>query len=121
MRPEQRPARLPDTSGAAMREGVSLHYDTYGDGATTVLLVPAWSIVHSRIWKAQVAFLARPVAAATLRGGAPGIQAGVGSGRHPQPGRHPRMNGAAKREPAAPVGTSLGPHIVRDGEGRGRL
>jgi len=41
MRPEQRPARLPDTSGAAMREGVSLHYDTYGDGATTVLLVPA--------------------------------------------------------------------------------
>ena len=22
-----------------MREGVSLHYDTYGDGATTVLLV----------------------------------------------------------------------------------
>ena len=46
MRPEQRPARLPDTSGAAMREGVSLHYDTYGDGATTVLLVPAWSIVR---------------------------------------------------------------------------
>ena len=39
MRPEQRPARLPDTSGAAMREGVSLHYDTYGEGATTVLLV----------------------------------------------------------------------------------
>ena len=49
-----------------MREGVSLHYDTYGDGATTVLLVPAWSIVHSRIWKAQVAFLARPAAAATF-------------------------------------------------------
>ena len=29
-----------------MREGVSMHYDTYGDGATTVLLVPAWSIVR---------------------------------------------------------------------------
>ena len=41
MRPEQRPARLPDTSGAVMREGVSLHYDTYGDGATVTLVVPS--------------------------------------------------------------------------------
>jgi len=69
-----------------MREGVSLHYDTYGDGATTVLLVPAWSIVHSRIWTAQVAFLARPAAAATLRGGAPGRQAGVGPADILKPG-----------------------------------
>ena len=70
-----------------MREGVSLHYDTYGDGATTVLLVPAWSIVHSRIWKAQVAFLARPAAATTLRGDAPGSQPGVGAanGNRPPP------------------------------------
>ena len=60
-----------------MREGVSLHYDTYGDGAPTVLLVPAWSIVHSRIWKAQVAFLARHYRVITFDG--------RGSGRSSRP------------------------------------
>jgi pimeloyl-ACP methyl ester carboxylesterase len=31
----------------------------HGDGPTTVLLLPPWSIVHSRIWKLQVPYLAR--------------------------------------------------------------
>jgi pimeloyl-ACP methyl ester carboxylesterase/predicted glycosyltransferase len=51
-------ARLPDHRGAVDRDGVAIHYEVHGDGATTVLLLPAWAIVHSRLWKAQVAHLA---------------------------------------------------------------
>ena len=70
---EQRPARLPDRSGAASRDGVSLHYDMYGDdihgdAATTVMLLPTWSVVPSRFWKAQVAFLARHYRVITFDG-----------------------------------------------------
>ena len=36
-----------------------LFYEVYGDGGPTVLLLPPWSVVHSRVWKAQVPFLAR--------------------------------------------------------------
>ena len=39
--------------------GVRLYYEVHGDGPTTVLLLPPWSIVHSRIWKLQVPYLAR--------------------------------------------------------------
>ena len=56
---EQRRARLPDVSGEVTRDGVRLHYDVYGNGPTTVVLMPTWSIVDSRFWKAQVAYLAR--------------------------------------------------------------
>ena len=79
---EQRPARLPDRSGAASRDGVSLHYDIYGDdihgdAATTVMLLPTWSVVPSRFWKAQVAFLARHYRVITFDG--------RGSGRSSRP------------------------------------
>ena len=52
-------AREPDRCGYAVRSGVRLYYEVHGDGPTTVLLLPAWSIVHSRIWKLQVPYLAR--------------------------------------------------------------
>jgi pimeloyl-ACP methyl ester carboxylesterase len=52
-------AREPDRSGYAVRAGVRLHYEVFGDGPVTVLLLPAWSIVHSRLWKLQVPYLAR--------------------------------------------------------------
>ena len=52
-------AREPDRAGFAVRSGVRLYYEVHGDGPTTVLLLPAWSIVHSRIWKLQVPYLAR--------------------------------------------------------------
>jgi pimeloyl-ACP methyl ester carboxylesterase/predicted glycosyltransferase len=74
---EQRPARLPDSSGAASRDGVSLHYDVYGDGPTTVMLLPTWSVVPSRFWKLQVAFLARHYRVITFDG--------RGSGRSSRP------------------------------------
>jgi pimeloyl-ACP methyl ester carboxylesterase/predicted glycosyltransferase len=74
---EQRQARLPDTSGVAVRSDVSLHYDVYGDGPVNVLLMPTWSIVHSRFWKAQVPFLARHYRVITFDG--------RGSGRSSRP------------------------------------
>jgi pimeloyl-ACP methyl ester carboxylesterase len=52
-------ARQPERCGYAVRDGVRLYYEVFGDGPTTVLLLPAWSIVHSRIWKLQVPYLAR--------------------------------------------------------------
>jgi pimeloyl-ACP methyl ester carboxylesterase/predicted glycosyltransferase len=52
-------AREPDEVGVLERDGVRTAWCAYGTGEVTVLLVPTWSIVDSRIWKAQVAFLAR--------------------------------------------------------------
>lgn len=56
---EQRQARSPDRSGIAVRDGVPLAWDIHGDGPVTVLLMPTWSIIHSRHWKLQIPFLAR--------------------------------------------------------------
>ncbi|CAN5601903.1 hypothetical protein BH10ACT11_BH10ACT11_09270 [soil metagenome] len=54
------PARIPDQQGLVERDGVGIHWDAYGDrGRPAILLLPSWSIVHSRLWKAQIAHLAR--------------------------------------------------------------
>jgi pimeloyl-ACP methyl ester carboxylesterase/predicted glycosyltransferase len=58
-RPEQTRARYPDESGFLVRDGVHVHWERYGDGPRTVLLMPTWQIIHSRMWKAQIPFLAR--------------------------------------------------------------
>jgi pimeloyl-ACP methyl ester carboxylesterase/predicted glycosyltransferase len=58
-RPEQTRAVYPHTEGHVERQGVRIHYEVYGDGERTVLLLPTWSIVHSRCWKAQIPYLAR--------------------------------------------------------------
>lgn len=52
-------ARYPDTEGYIERGGVRVFYEAYGDGAPTVMFLPAWAIVHSRTWKAQIPFFAR--------------------------------------------------------------
>ncbi len=52
-------ARLPDREGVAVRDGVPLAWSSYGAGPATVVLMPTWSIVNSRAWKAQVPYLAR--------------------------------------------------------------
>src|SRR3954454_6564062 len=51
--------RYPDETGFVEREGVRTYYEVYGDGEPTLLLLPTWSLVHSRFWKAQIAYLAR--------------------------------------------------------------
>lgn len=52
-------ARLPDLTGVAWRDGVPLAWESFGSSAPTLLLMPTWSIAPSRIWKAQIGYLAR--------------------------------------------------------------
>ena len=56
---EQSRALLPDEAGYVERNGVCIGYEVYGGGEPTVLLMPTWSIVHSRVWKMQIPYLAR--------------------------------------------------------------
>lgn len=52
-------ARYPDQEGYTENAGIKLFYEVYGEGETTILLLQTWALVHSRIWKAQIPFLAR--------------------------------------------------------------
>jgi pimeloyl-ACP methyl ester carboxylesterase len=56
---EQTRAHHPDEEGYVERDGVRVFWERHGDGDPTLLLLPAWSIIHSRQWKAQVPYLAR--------------------------------------------------------------
>ena len=40
-------------------EGAKVYYEIYGEGETTVFLLPTWQIVHARNWKAQIPYLSR--------------------------------------------------------------
>jgi pimeloyl-ACP methyl ester carboxylesterase len=56
---EQTRARYPDEQGYVERDGVRVFWESYGDGSPTMLLLPTWQILHSRMWKAQIPYLAR--------------------------------------------------------------
>ncbi len=49
-------AKLPREEGFVDRDGVKLSYEIYGDGAETIVFIPPWSIVHSRVYKAQLPY-----------------------------------------------------------------
>ena len=49
-------AKLPDSTGFVTRDGVNLAYEIYGDAPDAMLFIPPWSIVHSRIYKAQLPY-----------------------------------------------------------------
>jgi pimeloyl-ACP methyl ester carboxylesterase/predicted glycosyltransferase len=49
-------AKLPSKNGFVERDSVRLYYEVYGDGAETMLFLPPWSIVHSRVYKAQLPY-----------------------------------------------------------------
>ena len=65
---EQTRARYPDEEGYVERHGVRVFYEVYGSGEPTVLLLPTWSIIHSRHWKAQIPYLARHARVLTFDG-----------------------------------------------------
>jgi pimeloyl-ACP methyl ester carboxylesterase/predicted glycosyltransferase len=65
---EQTRARYPDESGYIERDGVNVYYEVYGSGEPTVLLLPTWSIIHSRHWKLQIPYLARHCRVVTFDG-----------------------------------------------------
>jgi pimeloyl-ACP methyl ester carboxylesterase len=75
---EQSRARYPDAEGFAERDGVRVFWELYGDGDPTVFLLPTWSIVHSRHWKAQIPYLARHFRVLTFDG--------RGNGKSDRPG-----------------------------------
>jgi pimeloyl-ACP methyl ester carboxylesterase len=47
---------------------VRTYYEVYGEGDPTVLLLPTWSIIHSRHWKMQIPYLARHFRVVTFDG-----------------------------------------------------
>ncbi len=59
-------AREPDEQGFVERDGVRVAYESFGDGEQTVLFPPPDLIVHSRLWKAQVPYLARHFRVVTI-------------------------------------------------------
>ena len=57
---EQTRARYPDETGYVERpDGIRIFWERYGAGEPAIVFVPTWSIVHSRIWKAQIPVFAR--------------------------------------------------------------
>jgi hypothetical protein len=46
-------AVTPDAEGSVERGGIRVHYARYGSGTPTDLLLPTWSLVHSRNWSCK--------------------------------------------------------------------
>jgi len=65
---EQSRARFPESTGSVERNGVRVFYEIYGSGDHTVLFLPTWSIVHSRVWKQQIPYFARHYRVVTFDG-----------------------------------------------------
>jgi pimeloyl-ACP methyl ester carboxylesterase len=61
-------ARQPDRVGFADNDGVRIAYEVSGTGDQTVVLLPSSPILHSRMWKGQVAYLARRYRVVTYDG-----------------------------------------------------
>ena len=61
-------ARYPDRDGYVDRDGVKLFFEVYGEGDRTILLLPTWSIIHSRFWKMQIPYLSRHFRVVTFDG-----------------------------------------------------
>jgi pimeloyl-ACP methyl ester carboxylesterase len=61
-------AAYPDTAGSVKRDGISLGYEIYGAGEPTILLLPTWTIIHTRFWKMQIPYLARHYRVVTYDG-----------------------------------------------------
>ena len=72
-------ALYPEQEGYVDRDGVRIAFEVYGSGEPTVLLMPTWSIVHSRQWKMQIPYLARHCRVVTFDG--------RGNGRSDRPER----------------------------------
>jgi pimeloyl-ACP methyl ester carboxylesterase len=65
---EQTRARYPEAAGYVVRDGVRVFYEVYGSDESTILLLPTWSIVHSRSWKLQIPYLSRHFRVVTFDG-----------------------------------------------------
>lgn len=70
-------AHEPDADGYVETDGVKVHYEVHlpaeQPDAPTILLLPTWTIVHKRFWKAQVPYLARHFRVVTYDGPGNGL------------------------------------------------
>ena len=88
-------ARYPDADGIVVRDGVEIRYERYGEGWPPILLLPTWSLVHSRHWKMQVPYLARHFTVVCFDGrgsGGSGRPASASAGHFPQARDPVRVN-----------------------------
>ncbi len=49
-------AKLPSQEGYVDSDGVKIHFEVYGNGPETIVFPPPWSIVHARVYKAQIPY-----------------------------------------------------------------
>ena len=61
-------AKLPRKAGFVDREGVKIHYEIYGDGPQAMVFLPPWTIVHSRVYKAQLPYFSERFRCITFDG-----------------------------------------------------
>ena len=61
-------ACAPSRDGYVERDGIKIFFEVFGDGDPTVLLLPTWSIIHSRQWKMQIPYLSRHCRVITFDG-----------------------------------------------------
>lgn len=61
-------ARYPDVEGYVDHHGLRLGYEVYDNQRPTILLLPTWTIIHSRFWKMQVPYLSRHYRVVTFDG-----------------------------------------------------
>jgi pimeloyl-ACP methyl ester carboxylesterase/predicted glycosyltransferase len=66
-------AMEPAETGVVVRDGIDIHWERFGEGPTTIVLLPTWSIIHSRFWKLQVPTLARHHRVVTFDGRGNGL------------------------------------------------
>lgn len=71
-------AKLPTEEGFIEREGVKLFYEVYGSAPQSMVFLPPWSIVHSRVYKAQLPYFSEKFRCITFDG--------RGNGRSDRPG-----------------------------------
>lgn len=105
----------PVQAGFVERNGARIGYEVFGEpGRPTLLLMPTFAIVHSRIWKMQVPYLARHYRVLTWDG--------VGNGRSDRPAERERYTAhehaadavavldAADADRAVVLAASMGTH-----------
>ena len=59
-------ASQPAETGSVERDGVRVHWERYGDSDPAILFLPSWTIIHSRLWKAQLPYFGRHFRALTF-------------------------------------------------------
>lgn len=61
-------AKQPVDSGFVERDGVRLFYEIFGDGPETMVFLPTWSLVHSRVYKGMIPYFSERYRCITFDG-----------------------------------------------------